>query len=51
MKKLPESEKRKQKSHTFDQTLYKEFQDDCKKHGRVPSKMFHNYMKRHLEAI
>jgi hypothetical protein len=51
MRKLPKGEKRVLKSHTFDPVLYKSFQAECYKHGKVPSRLFENFMKRQLNAI
>jgi len=51
MRKLPNGQKRIPISHTFDPVLYKQFQTECYKHALTPSRLFENYMKRHLNAI
>ena len=51
MRKLPKGEKRIPVSHTFDPILYKQFQTECYKRALNPSRMFENYMKRHLNSI
>ena len=51
MRKLPKGEKRIPISHSFDPVLYKSFQAECYKHGKVPSRLFENFIKRQLNAI